>query len=1301
MPPKKRPYKEEEDHEEDKENNAELIPKKLAKKSSKTNMTAAAATATTTPAVLIDAPKEMRTCGHVGCSKEDLCKKVDNVVCTKIGCIHPIFDDDDDDEWQDFSIAEYNLKFNSDKIFTPLDSYQFFVYKAKPLSYSYYQTYDDKYYLFVAALSNSESTFESVPIVPIDLIQRHLLDLFARGCLRLSVSSIAKGEIQLDIALTKKLNQPNLTALPSDYYKHEIHCGAIRNVMNQLYFCKQQRQSTMPGLKALTQRFLYDDRQQEGCRGYREVTRSDDDYKSAQEILFELVHSINNKFEDLGASDREIDVIQERSCLLPVLRKYQINAIKWMLHKENFNFESIGLARGDAAKSSSIIKSESNPAAASEQEEELHTLFVKVVNKDSRIVYFHKYFGLFTTVAPLRQRSHSGGILADEMGLGKTLEVLATILINRFTLQTHDLIESSIQRKLNADKHQQKTASNEDQKKSKAFLTSGFDKVFSCVCGQRPDDFKDKVGSEESFICLACHEKIPPLKSTCTLIVTPSIISKQWIDEIKKHLNNKKLKILFYTGVTHLFIQPRDLAQLDICITTYDVLNEELAHVFSLDDAMVLRRPKRFANVSSPLLYVEWWRVCLDEAQMVHTTNSRCADMANRLNAVNRWCITGTPIGRSLSDLHGLFKFIRQDPYCEKRWFDELLFDPFNSAKDKMPMALEVSKCLWRTTRKHVKTQIQLPAMSEKVYRLTFSPFESHLYERVRADTRLAYEALRVEVVGGRVKKIHDYNPNLRLDELDRIILNTMLAPLLDLRITCDHPQLILRKSHFMEQSKEKRDKLLTMEASLQLMIKKYSDEAQKLRQSLLTGSIKIARVIFEQGKYEEAVKLYQGFLDSENVLKDHSISISNMQLISLLSNFIEAQQKLDEKSTTANNVASLEIKLSECESKQLKSFRENKLKDESVLKRMLEADPLLLQVSDCIQTHVGRLESILDKVEGKSSKSDADFMRRLMTTNKKVQIQENGIVVENVCVFGQVVKNVVQVKSALSSGLKRLLENRTNTIDLVLSFFDVKSKLVTKHTNLTCFHRQNLWNTGITKEIVAKATECHLSKVNQPSSSKTKTKTKTKDCSLCQVEQSLNERTQLFDLALDLETVLEAASEQLGHRGDFDYMRQLCVDLTDEHYQLIKYFQATSSLIKAQSEVEAAKSQTQTTTTTITQHDLKLQQTQQKSMELQFRKKLNQIIYLKNLEKTYKMKDGEENRDECPICKEFFGFEWFILSCGHLLCKDCNTTMLEAGDPRQGHLNCVICREVCKHSDSYLVSTRINNKKTMMLKKS
>lgn len=32
-------------------------------------------------------------------------------------------------------------------------------------------------------------------------------------------------------------------------------------------------------------------------------------------------------------------------------------------------------------------------------------------------------------------------------------------------------------------------------------------------------------------------------------------------------------------------------------------------------------------------------------------------------------CVTGTPIGRSLKDLHGLFVFIREDPYQHIRWF--------------------------------------------------------------------------------------------------------------------------------------------------------------------------------------------------------------------------------------------------------------------------------------------------------------------------------------------------------------------------------------------------------------------------------------------------------------------------------------------------------------------------------------------------------------------------------------------------------------------------------------------------------
>jgi E3 ubiquitin-protein ligase SHPRH len=242
-----------------------------------------------------------------------------------------------------------------------------------------------------------------------------------------------------------------------------------------------------------------------------------------------------------------------------------------------------------------------------------------------------------------------GGILADDMGLGKTLEVLGCILMNP---------------RVNIPKYEIKI----DESQMDVQKTN-----FSCVCGNVPQDISKNSerayacrscnvwthikcvsysGPENLFLCPRCCTLQKPISSGCTLIVTPSVISHQWIDEIKKHIPNKDLNVLLYRGCTvHGFLQPRDLANLDICITTYDVLSNELNHVQSMEILPNLRQTKRFMKIPSPLICVEWWRICLDEAQMVHSTNAKCADMASRLHAVNRWCVTGTPIGRSLSGL--------------------------------------------------------------------------------------------------------------------------------------------------------------------------------------------------------------------------------------------------------------------------------------------------------------------------------------------------------------------------------------------------------------------------------------------------------------------------------------------------------------------------------------------------------------------------------------------------------------------------------------------------------------------------
>ena len=39
----------------------------------------------------------------------------------------------------------------------------------------------------------------------------------------------------------------------------------------------------------------------------------------------------------------------------------------------------------------------------------------------------------------------------------------------------------------------------------------------------------------------------------------------------------------------------------------------------------------------TPLTRLRWWRVCLDEAQMVESSTAKAAEMALKLHTVHRW----------------------------------------------------------------------------------------------------------------------------------------------------------------------------------------------------------------------------------------------------------------------------------------------------------------------------------------------------------------------------------------------------------------------------------------------------------------------------------------------------------------------------------------------------------------------------------------------------------------------------------------------------------------------------------------
>ncbi len=67
--------------------------------------------------------------------------------------------------------------------------------------------------------------------------------------------------------------------------------------------------------------------------------------------------------------------------LKPTLRPYQINAVRWMLKRENFKFD---------------LNPEGfdNGTLASDENEMLDELYTELVDKFSKTIYYHKFYGV-------------------------------------------------------------------------------------------------------------------------------------------------------------------------------------------------------------------------------------------------------------------------------------------------------------------------------------------------------------------------------------------------------------------------------------------------------------------------------------------------------------------------------------------------------------------------------------------------------------------------------------------------------------------------------------------------------------------------------------------------------------------------------------------------------------------------------------------------------------------------------------------------------------------------------------------
>ncbi len=129
------------------------------------------------------------------------------------------------------------------------------------------------------------------------------------------------------------------------------------------------------------------------------------------------------------------------------------------------------------------------------------------------------------------------------------------------------------------------------------------------------------------------------------------------------------------------------------------------------------------------------------------------------------------------------------------------------------------------------------------------------------------------------------------------------------------------------------KDKLLSMEKSLELLIKKTEKECENLLRIMTMHSNAIAGLYIIKKNLLMAKEIYQKILDSEKFF-NFEIRLDLLQKVHTIFNYIYVLQTIDEPNN--EHITRLNDILRELENKYTSAFGETKMRDEFKLKEKI-----------------------------------------------------------------------------------------------------------------------------------------------------------------------------------------------------------------------------------------------------------------------------------------------------------------------------------------------------------------------------
>ncbi|KAI0350953.1 hypothetical protein OH77DRAFT_1411940 [Trametes cingulata] len=411
-------------------------------------------------------------------------------------------------------------------------------------------------------------------------------------------------------------------------------------------------------------------------------------------------------------SSQAYDTLQPES-LLPTLLPFQRRTVAWMLGREG---KTVSASGEIVPKSKDKVESHALP------------LFWDAVPvSPEETWYVNRLRGLVSSKPPSPEDDElnedaAGGIVAEEPGLGKTLECISTIILNPAADRTPQNKRWDADAQIDikevkttlivtppslAPQWADELATHAPA--LKVLVYDGWQKV------PVPITEKDIAAEREKRRKQKAKERARASKAKGKRKAAAA--DDMDVDEVPATKNDDEDDVQDWCSYVNTF---------DVCITTYTVLQHDLGVARPPPN-----RPRRafvdYGDTSrsrSPLVMCEWYRVIMDEVQMVG--GGKTEEMVSLIPRVSSFAVSGTPARSQVADLIHVLKFLRVKAVTDSpRAWTRLLLPGYVHEFAQLFRRYAV-----RTMKETVKDELTIPPQTRYLVPIELGRVERHVYDQ-------------------------------------------------------------------------------------------------------------------------------------------------------------------------------------------------------------------------------------------------------------------------------------------------------------------------------------------------------------------------------------------------------------------------------------------------------------------------------------------------------------------------------------------------------------------------------------------